>query len=651
MKQTQTKRNTLAVAVIVAAAVVAGGGAPDVRGQVLGPALTMAGHDKPVRVVFGRFTSDVTLSREYDWVVRGEVFIAAPARLQVSPGTRVVADAGTLGILLIEEGAQLEIDSTALVEAPFVTNVTLVMTGAASVVEVEQKAEPPAASPPAVLLQNGPSTPATETSEPALTRSVSTPRLAAEPGAGLVLEREAGSIADGSMLTARRRSADAESASRAVVRPRGEPAGAAGMIDATPDTGPNETERAVGQPSTVPGLDKPVRVIHGRFTTDLHLTSDTYWVLRGAVFIGAPGRIIIDAGTRIVGELATTGTLIIERGAQILAEGTREQPIVFTSDQPIGDRGRGDWGGLVINGNAPINLLGGVGIGEGSTGIYGGNDPNDNSGVLRYVRVEFAGIEFSPDNELNGIAFQGVGRGTTVDHIQVTFNKDDGIEMFGGTVDVKHVVLTSVGDDSMDWTHGWQGRAQFVIVQQRGDDADRGIEADNLSNNNDLLPRSKPTIYNMTIVGDPDTNEGPEGTQLMELREGTAGLFRNFILVGSKLQAFRVTGAASAAQAAAGELSMRHAVIFGNGTNLHSSTSVVVAASGGTINVVDPQLIRPYDHANPDFRPAPGSPAVTLGFETPPDDGFFDTSVTYRGALSPNAAEDWTQGWTNYEQR
>jgi hypothetical protein len=642
MTPTQTKRR-LAAALTVVAAVAAGGGALEVRGQVLGPARPVAGHDKPVRVIFGRFTNDVTLTGEYDWQVRGEVFIAAPARLRVSDGTRVFPDLETQGMLVIEKGAQLVTDGSPVIEAPVLTNVTLVVTGAPDA----QGAHNRTALMRTAAAADTAST--AGTSEPAPTRNIIRRRPPAD-GQGLVLERQAGAITEGTSLNALdARSTDAPAARRAIRRTGQLATGVAGAIDSAPAA--SETTRDIGGPNSVPGLDKPVRVVHGRFTSDVRFTADAYWVLRGAVFIGAPGRLIIDPGTRVVGELATTGTLVIERGAQLIADGTRDQPIVFTSDQPVGERGRGNWGGLVINGNAPLNLVGGVGIGEGGTGVYGGTDPNDTSGILRFVRVEFAGIEFSPDNELNGIAFQGVGRGTVVDHVQVAFNKDDGIEMFGGTVDVKHVVLTGIGDDSMDWTHGWQGRAQFVIVQQRGDDADRGIEADNLANNNDLLPRSRPTIYNMTIVGDPDTNEGPEGTQLMELREGTAGVFRNFVLIGSKQQAFRVTGAASAAQVAAGELTMRHAVVFGNGTNLHSSVAAMVTASGGTIDVVDPQLIRPYDHANPDFRPAVGSPAVTLGFEVPPNDGFFDTSVTYRGALSPVAGEDWTLGWTNYAQR
>ncbi|MCB0074948.1 MAG: hypothetical protein KDE20_26000, partial [Caldilineaceae bacterium] len=268
----------------------------------------------------------------------------------------------------------------------------------------------------------------------------------------------------------------------------------------------------IGSPVTVPGIDKPVRVIRGRFTSNVTLTNDTYWVLRGAVFIGEPARLTIQAGTRIIGETATRGTLIIDRGAQIIADGTATAPIVMTSDQPVGKRFRGDWGGLIINGRAPINLPGGVGIGEGDTGQYGGTNPADNSGIMRYLRVEFAGIEFSPDNELNGIGFQGVGSGTIVDHIQIHYNRDDGVEFFGGTVNAKHVVLTNNGDDNIDWTWGWQGKLQFAVVQQRGDDTDNGIEADNHSSQQDLQPRSSPTIYNITMVGDPTTEFGPEST-------------------------------------------------------------------------------------------------------------------------------------------
>jgi len=430
--------------------------------------------------------------------------------------------------------------------------------------------------------------------------------------------------------------------------------GAAGLVAQTVETQGLVRERpdvqVVGPAKNVPGLDKPVRVIRGQFTTDLTLTADTYWVLRGPVFILAPARLIVQPGTRVVGETATRGTLIIDRGAQIVANGTPAAPIVFSSDQPVGQRARGDWGGIIINGRAPLNLPGGVGIGEGDTGVYGGNDPNDNSGIIRYVRVEFAGIEFSPDNELNGIAFQGVGRGTTVDHVQVSFNKDDCLEWFGGTVDVKHVVVAACGDDSLDWTFGWTGRMQFAIVQQRGDDADRGIEADNQAGNNDLLPRSSPTIFNVTLVGDLSTTFGAESTEGIRLREGTAGFIRNLIVTGFKSNGVNVSNSSTLAQVAAGTLRVTNGIVFNNGKNFASGASTLVTAAAGTLHQVDPELIDPFNQGNPNFRPRTTSPALFLPTAVPPNDGFFQIAQ-FIGALSADPAADWTAGWTSFVQR
>jgi hypothetical protein len=417
-----------------------------------------------------------------------------------------------------------------------------------------------------------------------------------------------------------------------------------------------QSSGVVGPPVTVPGIDRPVRVVRGRFTSSLELTADTYWVLRGAVFIGEPAQLVVQPGTWVIGETATRGTLVIERGAQIIADGTRERPIVFTSDQAPGQRGRGDWGGLVINGRAPVHD--GERIGEGDTGVYGGTNPDDNSGILRYVRVEYAGIEFSPDNELNGIAFQAVGRGTIVENIQVHFNKDDGIEMFGGTVDFKRVVLTGIGDDSVDWTFGWTGRLQFAVVQQRGDDTDQGIEADNNGNNQDLLPRSAPTLYNVTFVGDPTQDFGPESTNCFRLRVGTAAVIRNFICTGFKDFGIEVRDNAALALIASGQLSTAPGILFQNGlirggANWATSGSgaAVTAAlrnrDGGLVVEVDPQLVAPFNQTSPDWRPQPGSPALTLPRATPPADGFFE-DAPYLGALGPGLEDDWTKGWTNF---
>ncbi|MDA1185159.1 MAG: T9SS C-terminal target domain-containing protein [Acidobacteria bacterium] len=408
--------------------------------------------------------------------------------------------------------------------------------------------------------------------------------------------------------------------------------------------------------TSVPGIDKPVVVHRGTIAASETWVADYYHVLRGAVFVADGATLTIQAGTTVVGETATIGTLIISQGAKIEAVGTASAPIVFTSDQPVGERARADWGGIIINGRAPINLPGGVGLGEGDVGEYGGNDPNDDSGTLQYVRVEFAGVEFSPDNELNGIAFEGVGRGTVVDHVQVKDNKDDCVEFFGGTVDVKHILLTSCADDSLDWTFGWTGRAQYVIIQQHGDDADNGFESDNNGNNNDLLPRSNPTIYNATLIGAPGTTEGNESDDGMEIREGTAATIKNFIVMGFKENGIDFSNTATLTQWANGNLVVTNGVVFDvaslSGGFFDSNARPLLSTVSTIVTGQDPGLTDPYNIDTPNFRPS-GLATLAggqLAPATPPNDGFFEVT-TFIGALSPNASEDWTEGaWTNFDR-
>lgn len=418
--------------------------------------------------------------------------------------------------------------------------------------------------------------------------------------------------------------------------------------------GPAHTQGVLEPGIVIDG--KPVRVWRGNVRGNVTFTNDSHWVLRGAVFVEDGATLNIQAGTRVVGEAGTIGTLIVSRGGRLVAIGTREAPIVFTSDQRPGSRDRGDWGGIIINGRAPLNVPGNEGVGEADTGIYGGDDENDDSGVLRYVRVEYAGTEFSPDNELNGIAFQGVGRGTQVDYVQVHMNRDDGLEWFGGTVDAKHVVLTNVGDDSIDWTFGWRGRLQFAVVSQRGDDADNGIEADNNEFNNEFLPRSAPQIYNITLCGDPDRNEGPESTRGMILRRGTAGVIRNFVVQGFKTSGIEVNGASSLRLAGSGELVVSHGAIFNVGASgaVWGPASTLPFFTNGTFpNVslgVDPGIPGCYNHDAPSWRPTLASLAGgQMAPIQPPNDGFFEP-VTHIGAV-PATGDDWTTGWTNYAQR
>ena len=414
-----------------------------------------------------------------------------------------------------------------------------------------------------------------------------------------------------------------------------------------------ETDQSA--PVNVPGIDKPVVVVTGEVTGTETWTSNNYYVLRGAVFVRDGGTLNIAPGTWVIGEAGSVGTLIVERGGKLNAIGTREAPIVFTSDQPAGSRARGDWGGIIINGRAPVNIPGGEGEGEADTGVYGGDQPNDDSGSMRYVRVEFAGTEFSPDNELNGIAFQGVGNGGSYDHIQVHMNRDDGLEWFGGTADIKYAVVSNAADDSVDWTFGWRGRAQFIAITQRGDDADNGVEADNNEFGNDFLPRAHPQIYNITLCGDPDRNEGGESNRAILFRRGTAVTFRNFLVTGFKTTGLQVDGAATLAQVNNGTTQVGAGVIWGQTTNAHASAAPFVA-SGRFPSVrlgVDGGLTADCsNHAAPNFRP--GSVATLAGGQMapiqPPNDGFFEP-VTFIGAMGPNEEDDWTRGWTAFPQR
>ena len=416
-------------------------------------------------------------------------------------------------------------------------------------------------------------------------------------------------------------------------------------------------------------------IVSGRITSDTTFTADSLWLLDGAVFVDEPARLTIEAGTQIFGRSETNGTLIISQGAQILANGTAEAPIVMTSDVEVGERARADWGGLIINGRAPLNVPGGQGEGEGGTGIYGGDDPNDDSGHLYYVRVEFAGTEFSPDNELNGIAFQGVGRMTEVDHIMVKLNKDDGLEFFGGTVEVKHVICFAIADDSFDWTDGWQGKGQFLIAMQMGDDADNGFESDNNGDNNDLTPRSDPTLYNVTLIGDPYDFPGDESDIGMLLREGTAATIRNFIITGFKEAAIDIDHTATFAQVTRGNLTLESGLVFGNcivegcrgefnpdDDDAEAAISTMDFVTGApNVYMMDPVLgapsylcaFCPFDLIDPtrNFAPRETSPAVTgmVRPSVPPNDGFFDVA-NFIGAVGPpgSGQDDWFMGWTDF---
>ncbi len=399
--------------------------------------------------------------------------------------------------------------------------------------------------------------------------------------------------------------------------------------------------------------------ITANITTDTTLTANNLYVLVSAIFVEDGATLTIERGTVIFGDTGSKGTLVVAQGGTIMAEGTAMQPIIMTSPAALGSRGPQDWGGVIVNGRSTLNVPGDCSAGEGDTGQYGGcgaADEADDSGTMRYVRVEFAGIEFSPDNELNGIAFQGVGSGSTFENLQVHFNQDDGIEFFGGTAQVKRVVLTASGDDSMDWTEGWRGKAQFVVAVQNGLRADHGVEADNWETDNEATPRVNSQIYNCTFIGAGDT--GDQGDDGINLRRGTGSQLHNWVVYGFRETGLDVNDTATFIQANNGTLSFDHSIVAGNGSftgkaNLTSDADAAASWQGSDVwftttmthnRTVDPMLASPFYHVRPDLTPLAGSPVLDANYvASPPDDGFFEP-VDYLGAFGPGG--DWTEGWT-----
>ena len=281
-------------------------------------------------------------------------------------------------------------------------------------------------------------------------------------------------------------------------------------------------------------------VVEGDLTENTTWTAENTYYLNNQLFVKDGVSLTIEAGTEILGRYDADYSadnpapcLVVEQGGKLMAEGTADAPITFRSELDPDDanygNGRGLWGGLIVNGYAPISNEGGQSNVEGLTGIaYGGTDPDDNSGVMRYVRVWNGGSSIAPDNEINGITLAGVGRGTTVEFCEVAMNLDDGFEMFGGTVDLKHCVVVAVGDDAFDTDNGYQGRGQFLLVV-RADDSDKGHEMDNATGGDlDSQPRSHPHFANVTVISSPS-----HGEDALRLREGTGGDFRNYIIHGA----------------------------------------------------------------------------------------------------------------------
>ncbi len=409
-----------------------------------------------------------------------------------------------------------------------------------------------------------------------------------------------------------------------------------------------------GPAPTCPPLAMRTMVpISGEISADATWTCMQRPRLTGPTFVTG-GTLTIQAGTTIEGDNGSY--LIVTPSARIRAEGHPAAPVVFTSSRAVGMRDRGDWGGLVLLGRAPINVVGGTNGIEGlpageMRGTYGGTDAAHDCGTLRYTRVEFAGFELSMGNELNGLTLGGCGSATTVDHVQVHRGRDDAFEMFGGSPNLSFVVASGQDDDGLDWDLGYSGRIQFAIVHHYSDSFSsdpNGIEADGNRDSNDATPRSSPTVFNVTVIG-----TGADGREIGALlRRGTLGTIRNAIFTRFPSRGINVRDASSI-DAVGTTLSVASSAFFmngmggsahfayGSGMSVTTDTWFSTAPAMNRLDV-DPML-GSLSETTPSYAPATSAPLT--GGATPP--AMFQTQTTYLGAVGPGCP-DWTTGWTSF---
>jgi hypothetical protein len=415
------------------------------------------------------------------------------------------------------------------------------------------------------------------------------------------------------------------------------------------------------------------------------LRADNKYLLKGQVFVRDGRTLTIEPGTVIFGDKRTRATLIIDKGGKIIAEGTRDNPIVFTSAQEPGVRDRGDWGGLVILGRANVNqpspAIEGINP-EVFFGTTGSSEfDNESSGVLRYVRVEFGGIELSPNNETNSITMGGVGRGTVMEYNMVSFGGDDGFEWFGGTVNGRYLVSHAMWDDDFDCDYGWSGNVQFGLIIRYPGFADQSqsnaFECDNGPNDTDVQPYTTGTFSNITVIGPIRSGAAISNgnyAHAIDLRRRTAASIFNSVVTGFP-RGVRMNQPSVLANYENGlgvlqnnilvYATAENAFMAGSGVNRDDVKAYWEAGneviSGPFSDAKHTELgLNPdiffgsrladnYPN-NPDFRVTGGILVSGADFSHPKFSeqhrvGFFDTSVSFRGAFGQ---DNWTQGWTEF---
>ncbi|RZK67844.1 MAG: hypothetical protein EOO92_23885, partial [Pedobacter sp.] len=426
--------------------------------------------------------------------------------------------------------------------------------------------------------------------------------------------------------------------------------------------------------------------VQGDITANTTWTADKIYLLKGNVYVTNNVTLTIQPGTIIKGDKATKGTLVITRGSKIDATGTVDKPIVFTSNVAAGGRSQGDWGGVVLLGNAPNNLGNSVtieGISDASDKAkHGGTNAADNSGVMKYVRIEYAGIPLGADNELNGLTFGSVGSGTTIDYIEIYRSGDDAFEWFGGSVNAKHLIAIDTWDDDFDTDNGFSGKVQFGLAQRLSVTADvsgsNGFESDNNAAGDNLTPQTSAVFSNMTILG--PVGQGTVNANFQhgaQIRRNSAisifnSIFANYtegIYIDDTLPASPST-VNSQANLVAGRTVIANNLIYGS----NSKSNQIKASNATALTVVSPLLTASnvfepslasstlitdaYKYSadlvsassgrigTPNFTVVAGSPAASGALFTNGKLTTGFTSVAYKGAFG---SDNWAAGWASFD--
>ena len=429
--------------------------------------------------------------------------------------------------------------------------------------------------------------------------------------------------------------------------------------------------------------------VTGEISASTTWSASKIYLLKGFVFVSNGATLTIEPGTIIKGDKATKGTLIVTRGSKINATGTVDKPIVFTSALAAGARTQGDWGGVILLGKAPVNqgtdvkIEGGLvqptGKDEKAYVYYGGTDAADNSGIMKYVRIEFAGIAYSVDNEINGLTLGGVGNGTTLDYIQVYRSGDDAFEWFGGTVNAKHLLAIGTWDDDFDTDFGYSGNVQFALAQRVATVADQsqsnGFESDNNNTGSDQTPKTSAVFSNVTVLGPIKANGGAFNANFYhgaQIRRNSSISILNSVISGFPIGLYIddtkvVTANSTSANFTSGSMVIANNLIYGTKTTEVSVSNTAAAAAieaklrldntFAQASFASALLVNPYLYfsdfgsgvtlGTASFLVAANSAAATgAAFTNAKVSGSFFTQVAYKGAFG---TENWASGWAEVD--